>query len=723
MSASASATRPASIVLALLVLIAGADVGGAQPPAYPATHRDSVVDDYHGVRIADPYRWLERLDDRATTDWVDAQSRLTGDVLSKLPGRDTIGARLEALWSYRRTDVPWREAGKVFFVENAGLQRQPVLTMQNSPGEAPRVVLDPQQLSPDGSLACSEYAVSPDGRWLSYSVSKGGADIGEMRVRDLATGRDLDDIVRGAWGGATWTFDGRGYFYVRPPASEPGAAPDAPRLEKQLLYHTVGEPQARDRPVRTWTDARWLYSMMSDDGRYAIIVAERGSTSRMYIMDLVHPRSPDLSATVVPLLADREARYTPMGTVGTVLYVFGNLDAPRGRVFALDLAAGARARPQPVIPESRAVIQWATVAGDRLALHTIEDVRSHLRLYSFGGRLAREVTLPGIGALGWPINGRHSAPELWISFTSFLSPATVYHVDVRTGRSTAFRPPHVPFDPAPYETRQLFFTSKDGTRVPMFVTARRSLPLDGSHPVLLTAYGGFGSIVGPAYRPDIPLWLESGGVYAVANLRGGGEYGEAWHRAGSLEHKQNSFDDFIGAAETLIARGYTSPSKLAIYGHSNGGLLIGAVLTQRPDLFAVAVPNAGHYDMLRFHHFTVGGGWIPEYGSPDSAAMFPVLRAYSPLHNVHAGTCYPATLLLTADHDDRVVPSHAYKFAATLQAAQACDRPILLRVARDASHSYASATESIAELTDMWAFIASHVGASLAAPERARADR
>jgi prolyl oligopeptidase len=302
----------------------------------------------------------------------------------------------------------------------------------------------------------------------------------------------------------------------------------------------------------------------------------------------------------------------------------------------------------------------------------------------------------------------------------------VYHVDVRTGRSTAFRPPRVPFDPAPYETRQLFFTSKDGTRVPMFVTARRSLVLDGSHPVLLTAYGGFGTIVGPAYRPDIPLWLESGGVYAVANLRGGGEYGEEWHRAGRREHKQNSFDDFIGAAEALIDRGYTNPGRLAIHGHSNGGLLVGAALTQRPDLFAAAVPNAGHYDMLRFHRFTVGGGWVPEYGSPDSAALFPVLRAYSPLHNVRSGTCYPATLLLAADHDDRVVPSHAYKFTATLQAAQACERPILLRVARDASHSYASLTESIAERTDMWAFIAARVGVSLAPPvqpERAGVDR
>ena len=720
--ASSPHTGPIAIGLFALLLIA--PLAGAQPLAYPAAPRDSVEDDFHGTRVPDPYRWLERLDDRATTDWVDAQGRLTGDVLAHLPGRAAIGRRLESLWNFSRTDVPWREAGRVFFVESSGLQSQSVLSMQASPADSPRVVIDPRQLSPDGSLACDEYAVSPDGRWVSYSVSKGGADVGEMRVRDLATGRDRADVVHGAWGGATWTFDGGGYFYMRPPEPRPGDLPGAPRMEKQLFYHALGTPQSSDRLVHAWTDGvRWLYSMMSDDGRFAIIVAERGASSRMFVMDLGNPRAPNLAAPVVPLLADREARYTPMGTVGTMLYVFSDLDAPHGRVLALDLAAGARAKPRPVIAESQAVIQWATVAGDRLALHVIEDVQSHLLLYTLDGRFAREVRLPGIGALGWPISGRHSAPELWYSFTSFLSPATVYRVDVESGATEAFRPPRVPYDPAPYETRQVFFTSKDGTRVPMFVTARRGLSLDGSHPALLTAYGGFGTIVGPAYRPDIPLWLEAGGVYAVANIRGGGEYGEAWHRAGSLVHKQNGFDDFIAAAETLIALRYTRKSGLAIYGHSNGGLLVGAVMTQRPDLFAVAVPNAGPYDMLRFHRFTAGGGWVPEYGSPDSAAMFPVLAAYSPLHNVHDGTCYPATLLLAADHDDRVVPSHAYKFAARLQAAQACERPILLRVARDASHSYESSMESVAELTDMWAFIAARVGVTLAGSRRAELAR
>jgi prolyl oligopeptidase len=359
-----------------------------------------------------------------------------------------------------------------------------------------------------------------------------------------------------------------------------------------------------------------------------------------------------------------------------------------------------------VVPEARDVIQGATVAGSRLAVHYLVDVTSRLRLFTLDGRPAGEVALPGVGSVGWALNGRHSAPELLYSFESYLSPATTYRYDLRTGVSSAFHPPHAPVAAHAYETRQVFYVSKDGTRVPMFITGRKGVRLDGRNPTLLTGYGGYGAIQAPSYQPDVALWLEMGGVYAVANLRGGGEYGEAWHRAGSGERKQTSFDDFIAAAEYLVARRYTRPGSLAIYGHSNGGLLVGAMVTQRPDLFAVAVANAGHYDMLRFHRFTVGAGWIPEYGSPDDPVAFRYLRAYSPLHNVRAGTCYPATLLLAADHDDRVVPSHSYKLAAALQAAQSCNRPILLRVATAASHSYASAQEEIAERADMWAFVA-----------------
>jgi prolyl oligopeptidase len=709
--------RAAGIALLVLTVPLWSWGATSRSRAYPATRRGSVVDDYSGTRVADPYRWLEATNSPGTRDWVKAQSSLTRNILGHIPGRERIRSRLTALGDYYRTDVPWREAGRIFFGMSAGSQQQPSLYVQNNLDDPAHLILDPRRISPDGAIAVEDFAVSPDGRRLAFSTSAGGSDTGETRVRDLSTGRELPDVVRGTWSTACWTHDGGGYFYMRPPAPKPGEAAGASRIEKQLFYHRLGQPQSKDRLLHEWKDNyRWLYTMSSDDGRRAIVVAQRGASDRVYAIDLGDPRAPDVSAPLVPLLEDREAAYTPMGTVGSTLYLVTDRDAPRGRVIAVDLNQGEAARPRTVIPESSEVIEGATVAGDRLAVHYLFDVQSRLRLFTFDGEPAGEIALPGIGAVGWPMNGRHSAPELFYSFSSYLSPTTAYRYDLRTGTSVPIRPPRVSFDAGPYETRQVFYRSKDGTRVPMFITAKKALRLDGTHPTLLTGYGGYGAILNPSHEPEISLWLEMGGIYAVANLRGGGEYGEEWHRAGSLERKQNTFEDFIAAAEYLIAGRFTSSVKLAIYGHSNGGLLVGAVMTQRPDLFAVALANAGHYDMLRFHKFTAGAGWIPEYGSPDRPADFPYLRAYSPLHNVRKGTCYPATMLLAADHDDRVVPSHSYKFAAALQAAQGCDRPILLRVAKDASHSYASGPTAISEQTDMLAFIAAQLGMEVASP-------
>ena len=689
-------------------------------PAYPAARRDDRVDVLHGTRIADPYRWLERSDSAEALAWRKAEERLTAEYLARLPGREAIRARLTALWNYSRTEVPWREAGRLYYVENAGLQGQGTLFVQDSWNAAPRKVLDPHEVSPDGSVEVRDFSVSPDGRWLSYTEAPGGADIGQTRVRELATGRVLPDAVRGALS-VSWTADGKGFFYAHRPSPKAGEDPDAARMEKSLFHHALGQTQARDRLVREWNDGfRWAYTMLSDDGRRLIVVASRGPSDFLYAIDLKNARAPDVNAPLVPLLDEREAGQTPIGTAGDILYVVTDLDAPRRRIVALDLAQGGRARPRTVVPESAEVIEGATVAGDRLAVHYLADVRSRLRLFALDGESAGEIALPGIGSLGWALNGRHSSPELWYSFRSFLAPETVYRYDPARGESAAFRPPRVPFDASSFETRQVFFSSKDGTRVPMFLIARKGAPADGGSPAFLTAYGGYGSSMTPDYDPGIPLWLEMGGIYSVANLRGGGEYGEEWHRAGSRERKQNSFDDFIAAAQELSSRRWASPGRLAIYGHSNGGLLVGAMVTQRPDLFAAAVGNAGHYDMLRFHRFTVGAGWIPEYGSPDEPEEFRTLAAYSPLHRVREGTCYPATLLLTGDHDDRVVPSHAYKFTAALQHAQACARPILLRLAPSASHGYASSREAIAERTDMWTFIASRLGARLPAGAAAR---
>jgi prolyl oligopeptidase len=680
-----------------------------------------VVDDYHGTAIADPYRTLEDASDPRTRAWLAAQAELTKRELSSLPRRAAIRRRLEALSSTAWTGVPWREGGRLFFETSDGETQQPVLYVQDGAASEPRVAVDPNLISPDGSIAVRDFAVSPDGRRVAFLEARGGEDLAAVRIRDLASGRDVGESIPGVLNSVCWAPDAGGFFYIVPGPRPPGAAADAPRLGKRVLYHPLGRPAGEDRLIQAFgAEARWVYCMTSPDGRYALFVAEEGSESELVALALGDPRRPDIAAVPFALLAGRHAFHTPIDFSGDTLFLRTDLDAPRGRVVALDLRERSRARPRPILGESADVIDNAVLAGERIVLHVLRDVQSHLLVYTLAGEPRGEIALPGIGAVGWPLFARTSSPELYYSFASFLSPATVYRCDVTSGPCVPFRPPRLAFDSAPFETRQVFFASKDGARVPMFVTARKGLRLDGSHPAFLTAYGGYGASLLPGFEPDVALWLEMGGVYAVANLRGGGEYGEAWHRAGMLERKQTSFEDFFAAAEHLIASGYTAPRRLAIYGHSNGGLLIGAAITQRPDLFAVAVANAGHYDMLRYHRFTAGAGWISEYGSPDDPNAFAALRAYSPLHNIRAGACYPATLLLAADHDDRVVPSHAYKFAAALQAAQGCDRPVLLRVAADASHSYASRAAELDELADRWAFIAARLGLGSGAAKAGR---
>ena len=715
--------RPVLLAAALLFFVFF--IAASAPSPYPPARRDETPDDYHGVWVADPYRWLERSDSTETQAWLDAEKRLTARRLAGIRFRSAIRRRLAELWSFPRTEVPWREAGRIFYERNSGRDPQPSLYAQDAAESAPRLVLDPKTISSDGSVAVRDYAVSPDGRFLSYRASRGGEDLGVVRVRELATGRELPGAVDGVLNFGCWTHDGGGFFYVgrREGASREGSGPV---VAKRLLYHALGRAQAEDRVVQEWGRAAvWAYAMASEDGRRVIVVAEEGTKTEVSAIDLGDPKRPDVAAdpsrrhVATPLLAGRTGFHTPIDIVGSTLYLRTTLDAPHQRVAALDLDRGGAAELRDVIPEASDVILDAVIAGDRLVVHYLADAKSRVRLFSLDGRPAGELALPGIGAVGWPLGARVSSPELFYSYASYLFPASVYRVDVRTGASVPFRAPRVPFDAAAYETRQVFYTSKDGTRAPMFVTAAKGVALDGSHPALLTAYGGYGISTRPGYEPDVPLWLELGGVHAVAVIRGGGEYGEEWHRAGMLGRKQNGFDDFFAAAEHLIAERYTSRDRLAIYGHSNGGLLVGAAITQRPDLFAAAVANAGHYDMLRYQKFTAGSAWVSEFGSSEDPAAFPNLRAYSPLHNVQAGTCYPATLLLAADHDDRVVPLHSYKFAAALQAAQACDRPVLLRVAAGASHSYASRQVQIDERADMWAFLADRLGVAVPAARAA----
>jgi prolyl oligopeptidase len=678
------------------------------PEPSPATPREDVIETLHGVRIPDPYRWLEELDTPAVNAWVDSQTAYTSRFLEQLSARDAIGKRLGQLWRYPRTDTPWREAGQMFFLRNDGLQQQSVLYSATRPGQPPRVVFDPNDFWPDGSIASRDYVVSPDGRLLAYATAEGGADLALEHVREIATGRERSDRVEGVSNSVCWTKDSGGFFYFHPVKPDPSVSA---RWQRQFRYHVLGQPQSADRLIDPLQGAyRWGYCMISEDGRWAIAVGERGGESDVLVIRLDHQRP---SSRPVRLLPGLHAMFTPLDVVGDTLYVRTDLDAPRQRVVALNLVEGARARARTVIDEAPHVIESGAIAGGTIVLEYLVDASSRLRLYTLDGRPAGEVSLPGLGSIG-ALNGRTSTPEVFYSFRSFLAPATVYRYDPGTRVSTAFMAPAAGLDARSYETRQVFYTSRDGTRVPMFITSRTGLKREGATPTLLTAYGGYGASITPSYLPDLPLWLEAGGIYAVANLRGGGEYGEAWHRAGMLGKKQNSFDDFIAAAEYLVSERYTSPSQLAIFGQSNGGLLMGAMITQRPDLFAAVVASAGHHDMLRYHKFTSGAAWALEYGSPDDPEAFQYLLKYSPLHRVKPGTCYPATLLLVADHDDRVVPSHSYKFAAALQSAQRCDQPILLRVARGASHSYMSTVERIAEATDMWAFIADRLGVSLA---------
>jgi prolyl oligopeptidase len=696
---------------AVAALLAASAPARLAPPRlrYPPAPRGDVVDDYQGTRIADPYRWLESPDAPRAAAWVKAERRLTDSVLGRIPGRDAVRKRLDALSRFTRTEVPWREGGRLFFLRSGATDPQPVLCVSDGPSTAARVVLDPATISKDGSVEVGDHVVSPDGRLLAYRASRGGADLGEVHVREIASGRELPDVVHGVLTSVCFTRNGRGFFYVRP-MSRAHATDTGARIEKEVRYHALGEPEDRDRVVLAWPKgARWVYVMASDDGRWALLVAEQGTESEIWALALGDPKTPGLGSAPVRLLPGVHAFHTPIEFVGDTLFLRTDLDAPRGRVVALELPAGGEGRPREVVAESKATLVDAVVAGDRLVLHELADVKSRLRMATLDGAPAGEVALPGIGAVGWPIFGRHRSTELFFSFATFTAPRVVWRADVAGGERTPFLPPDIPFDAGAYETRQVFVASKDGTKVPMFVVAKKGLARDGSHPAFLTGYGGYGATVTPDYDPALPLWLERGGVWAVANIRGGGEYGEEWHRAGMLARKQNGFDDFLAAAEWLIAERYTTAARLGIYGHSNGGLLVGAVLTQRPDLFGAAVANAGHYDMLRYPKFTVGAGWVSEYGSPDDPGAFRALVAYSPLHAVKRKTCYPATLLLAADHDDRVVPSHAYKFAAALQDAQACENPILLRVAVNASHGYASRAEQLAEKTDVFSFFFSRL--------------
>ena len=693
----------------------------AQRPAsprlqYPKTVRADSADVWHGTRVPDPYRWLEDLDGAQTAAWVGAQNQLTFSYLERLPLREHFRQRITELWNYPKVSLPFREGGRYWYRKNSGLQRQSVvLARETLEQPAAEIVLDPNAMFPDGSVSLAAIAPSPDGRYLAYTLAEGGADWQTVRVRDLSTGRDLADSVKWMrFSGLSWTHDGNGFFYSRFPEPPKGQVLEAALGTHSLYYHRIGTPQSEDRLIfeRQGMPNWFVFAGVSDDGRYLLITFVEGTDpqNQLYVVDLGDPKRPNVAAAVQPVVERDDAAYWGLGTIGSTLYIQTDLDAPRRRIMAIDLAAPSdRTRWREIVPQQEHTLEGAALAGGHLALQYLADVQSRLEIVGLDGRRIRGVNLPGVGTVAG-MSARADSPELFFAFTSPLIPSTVYAHDVRTGTTRAFEAAAPAFDPSGYETKQFFATSKDGTRVPYFVTARKAIALDGNNPTLLYGYGGFSASMLPTWRPDVPAWLERGGVFVTANMRGGAEYGEEWHRGGMLEKKQNVFDDFIAVAEDLIRRGYASPRTLAVQGGSNGGLLVGAVINQRPDLFAAALPAVGVMDMLRYDRFTGGGAWAVEYGSASDPKMFPVLMAYSPLHNIREGTCYPATLVTTADHDDRVVPSHSFKYTATLQRAQGCDKPVLIRIETQGSHGYRPTDKRIAELADEWAFVAEHAG-------------
>ena len=681
--------------------------------SYPVTKAVEQVDNYHGTQVSDPYRWLEDTDAEDTKAWVTAQNELTFKVLNAIPGRDAIRARMTALWDFERTSAPGRRGGVWFWSFNDGLMNQAQLFVGTGPYEGGRVLIDPNTLSEDGTVALSGTFPSDDGKHLVYSLSKAGSDWQELRVRDVATGQDLPDLLQHIkFSEASWTKDGKGFFYsAYDPPKDPNDFEQANYYQK-LYYHRLGEPQSADKLIYQRADQpEWGFGgAVTEDGNTLVIPNWQGTEpkNRVFLKDLKTPDSP-----VVELIGEFDAYYSYIGNDGPLFYFSTDQAAPKGRVIAIDITKPARANWKELIPQQAEPLESVSLVSNRFLVTRLKDAKSLVEVYDISGKKLSEVALPGLGSAGG-FSGRREDKEVYYSFTSYMTPGAVYRYDVLNNASTLVKAPTVSMDEAAYEVKQVFYPSKDGTKIPMFIVHKKGMALDGTNPTYLYGYGGFNIPLTPGYSTVNRVWLELGGVYAVANLRGGGEYGQEWHDAGRLANKQNVFDDFHAAAEYLIAEGYTTTPTLAIGGRSNGGLLVGAAITQRPDLYGAALPGVGVLDMLRFHKFTIGWAWVSDYGSADDPTQFQWLYAYSPLHNIKPGAAYPATLITTGDHDDRVVPGHSFKFAAALQAAQGGPEPILIRVDVNAGHGAGKPTaKTIEEWVDQWAFLVDQLGVTV----------
>jgi prolyl oligopeptidase len=704
----------ALLVAALLTAVAAADT----PIKYPTTRRGDQVDDYHGTRVADPFRWLED-DVRKSAEvkkWVEAENAVTFAYLEKIPQREAIKKRLTELWNHERYSTPFKVGGRYFFSRNDGLQNQSVWYEHDALNGEPHVFLDPNTWSVDGTLALSGMAVSDDGKYLAYGFAEAGSDWQTWKVLYVNGGELSDQLKWLKYTGVAWTKDNKGFFYSRYPAPKAGEKFTGLTYNMMLYYHRIGTEQSDDVLVYKRPDQpEWGFSPeVSEDGRWLIVTVHKGTDARYRILyrDLSEPYG-----MMTDLIEDFDNEYSFVGNDGPVFYFKTDYKAPRGRLIAIDTRKPDRENWKEIIPEAKESLRSVSWVGNLFIADYLKDARTAVKMFEPDGTFVRDLELPGLGtATGFA--GKRSDTETFYTFSSYATPPTIFRYDLVSGKSTVFRKAKVKFNPDDYEVKQVFYTSKDGTRVPMFLTAKKGLKRDGSNPTLLYGYGGFDIPITPDFRASRAAWLEMGGIFAVANLRGGGEYGQEWHKAGTKLHKQNVFDDFIAAGEYLVKQDYTRPDRLAIEGRSNGGLLVGAVMTQRPDLFGACLPGVGVMDMLRFQKFTAGRFWTDDYGSSDNPEEFKALYAYSPYHALlrDGKRKYPATMVTTADTDDRVVPGHSFKFAAALQEMQTGSAPVLIRIETRAGHGAGKpTTKQIEEVADELAFLVKNLGMKLAA--------
>ncbi|MFV0387524.1 MAG: prolyl oligopeptidase family serine peptidase [Pyrinomonadaceae bacterium] len=681
----------------------------AQELKYPEAKKVEQVDDYHGTKVADPYRWLENPDSPETKAWVTAENKVTEAYLDSLPRREAIKERLTKLWNYEKYSAPSKQGSKYFYYKNDGLQNQSVLYVADSVDDPGRVLLDPNTFSKDGTTSLAGVAITQDAKTLAYAISEGGSDWRTWYFVDIATGKKLPDVLTNIkFSGVSWTNDGKGVFYSRYPEPNAKTKLEDANFNQKLYYHVLGTKQSKDKLVYERPDDPKLgiSGFVTQDGNWLVINLSKGTSPKnlVFYKDLRTKNS-----EIKPLISEFTNDYSYIGNIGANFYFQTDKDAPRNKIVSVNLFDSAH-NWKTVVSESEDTLVNVTFVNNQFIAKYLKNAYSAVKIFDTFGNFLRDVELPGIGSVDG-FGGKRFDKETFYTYTSFDTPPTIYRYDIASGQTELFRKANVDFDANKFEVKQVFYESKDGTKVPMFIVHKKGLKLDGSNPTILYGYGGFNISMTPGFSVARIPWLENGGVYVVANLRGGGEYGEAWHSAGTKLQKQNVFDDFIAAAEWLVANKYTSPKKLAIQGGSNGGLLVGAVVNQRPELFGAALAAVGVMDMLRFQKFTIGWAWTSDYGSSDNPEEFKAIYAYSPLHNIKPDINYPAVLITTADHDDRVVPAHSFKYAATLQAAQGGTAPILIRIETKAGHGAGKPTSKIIqEQADIYAFFYKNLG-------------